>query len=159
MQRKQMASVKDIAPLQFIPALAAHFKRLGKMSVPGWTEYSKTGAYKQATPMDDDWFYVRAASIARKVYIRGATGVGSFQRIYGGRKNNGVCPSHFAKSSGAVARHCLQQLEKLKILEKNDKGMRVISRDGRKALDLIAAAIKKQNAAAAAAAAASAAAQ
>ncbi|XP_039687771.1 40S ribosomal protein S19-2 [Medicago truncatula] len=53
--------------------------------------------------------YVRAASIARKIYLRGGLGVGAFQRIYGGSQRNGSRPPHFCKSSGSIARHILQQ--------------------------------------------------
>ncbi|CAN1294579.1 40S ribosomal protein S19-1 [Linum perenne] len=55
--------------------------------------------------------------MARKVYLRGGLGVGAFRRIYGGSKRNGSRPPHFCKSSGAVARHILQQLEKVNIVQ------------------------------------------
>ncbi len=62
------------------------------------------------------------ASMARKIYLRQGIGVGAFRKIYGGRKSNGVRPSHFAKSSGSIARDCLKQLERLDIVEKDPKG-------------------------------------
>ena len=62
------------------------------------------------------------ASIARKIYLRGGLGVGAFRRIYGGSKRNGSRPRHFGKSSGAVARHILQQLEQMKIVEIDPRG-------------------------------------
>lgn len=65
------------------------------------------------------WF---EASMARKIYLRQGIGVGAFKKMYGGRKSNGVRPSHFAKSSGSIARHCLKQLEHLDIVEKDTKG-------------------------------------
>jgi small subunit ribosomal protein S19e len=60
--------------------------------------------------------------MARKIYLRPAVGVGSFRKIYGGAKNNGTKPSHFALSSGSVARHILKQLEAIKIVEKDSRG-------------------------------------
>lgn len=68
------------------------------------------------------YLLVLSASMARKIYLRGGIGVGAFKKIYGGRKSNGVRPSHFAKSSGSIARHCLKQLEALNIVEKDPKG-------------------------------------
>ncbi len=62
------------------------------------------------------------ASMARKIYLRQGIGVGAFRKIYGGSKSNGVRPSHFAKSSGSIARDCLKQLERLDIIEKDPKG-------------------------------------
>lgn len=60
--------------------------------------------------------------MARKIYLRGGIGVGMFRRIYGGRQNNGTKPSHFAKSSGAVARAILHELERIRVVEKDPKG-------------------------------------
>jgi len=60
--------------------------------------------------------------MARKIYLRGGLGVGAFQRIYGGSKRNGSRPPHFCKSSGAIARHILQQLERMSIVEFDTKG-------------------------------------
>jgi len=60
--------------------------------------------------------------MARKIYLRQGIGVGAFRKIYGGRKSNGVRPSHFARSSGSIARDCLKQLEILDIVEKDPKG-------------------------------------
>ena len=53
-------------------------------------------------------FYVRAASVARHLYIRAPAGVGSFTKIYGARKRNGSAPSHFMRSSQSVSRRVLQ---------------------------------------------------
>jgi small subunit ribosomal protein S19e len=60
--------------------------------------------------------------MARKIYLRQGIGVGGFQKIYGGRRRNGVCPPHFCKSSGAVARHILQQLKDMDIIDIDPKG-------------------------------------
>lgn len=62
------------------------------------------------------------ASMARKIYLRGGLGVGSFRRIYGGSKRNGSRPPHFGKSSGSVARHILQQLQNMNIVELEPRG-------------------------------------
>lgn len=53
----------------------------------------------------------RAASIARKVYMRNGVGVGALRRIYGKAKNNGVRPEHFSKASGSIIRSILKNLE------------------------------------------------
>lgn len=86
----------------------------------------KTATFKELAPYESDWYYIRAASMARKIYLRGGIGVGAFKKIYGGRKSNGVRPSHFAKSSGSIARHCLKQLEALNIVEKDPKGSVIV---------------------------------
>jgi|APGre2960657444_1045066.scaffolds.fasta_scaffold03393_5 hypothetical protein len=42
------------------------------MEVPTWADVVKTASYKELAPYDPDWFFVRAASMARKVYLKGA---------------------------------------------------------------------------------------
>ena len=63
-----------------------------------------------------------AASVARHLYIRSPCGVKGLMKIYGGRQNNGTCPSHFCAGSSSVARKALQALEHLKIVEKDANG-------------------------------------
>ncbi|CAI5939709.1 unnamed protein product [Closterium sp. NIES-65] len=131
-------TVKDVSPHAFVKAYAAHLKRTGKVEVPTWADIVKTGTYKELAPYDPDWYYIRAASMARKVYLKPGVGVGAFKKIYGGPKNNGSRPSHFCRSSGSVARHVLQQLESIGIVEQDANGGRRITSDGQRDLDRIA---------------------
>eukprot|EP00270_Netrium_digitus_P011580 TRINITY_DN36_c0_g1_i1.p1 TRINITY_DN36_c0_g1~~TRINITY_DN36_c0_g1_i1.p1 ORF type:complete len:170 (+),score=33.03 TRINITY_DN36_c0_g1_i1:55-510(+) len=131
-------TVKDVSSHAFVKAYAAHLKRTGKIEVPTWADLVKTGTFKELAPYDPDWYYVRAASMARKIYLRQGIGVGAFRRMYGGRKNNGSRPSHFCLGSGSVARHVLQQLEAINIVEQDPKGGRRITSDGQRDLDRIA---------------------
>ncbi|XP_024978232.1 40S ribosomal protein S19-1-like [Cynara cardunculus var. scolymus] len=131
-------TVKDVSPHEFVKAYAAHLKRSGKMELPEWTDIVKTATFKELAPYDPDWYFIRAASIVRKIYLRGGLGVGAFQRIYGGHKRNGSSPPHFCKSSGGIARHILQQLETMKIIDMDPKGGRRITSNGRRDLDQVA---------------------
>ncbi|KVH92644.1 Ribosomal protein S19e [Cynara cardunculus var. scolymus] len=108
------------------------------MELPEWTDIVKTATFKELAPYDPDWYFIRAASIVRKIYLRGGLGVGAFQRIYGGHKRNGSSPPHFCKSSGGIARHILQQLETMKIIDMDPKGGRRITSNGRRDLDQVA---------------------
>uniref|UniRef100_A0A7N0ZSL9 40S ribosomal protein S19 n=1 Tax=Kalanchoe fedtschenkoi TaxID=63787 RepID=A0A7N0ZSL9_KALFE len=131
-------TVKDVSPHEFVKAYAAHLKRSGKMELPHWTDIVKTATFKELAPYDPDWYYIRAASMARKIYLRGGLGVGAFKRIYGGSKRNGSRPPHFCESSGSIARHILQQLKKMNIVDIDAKGGRVITSSGRRDLDQVA---------------------
>lgn len=73
--------------------------------------------------MDPDWYFIRAASISRKIYLNGGIGVGALARWYGGRWNSGNRPEHFRKASRGLIRHILQQLEKAGIVESLEKGL------------------------------------
>ncbi|KAJ4767850.1 40S ribosomal protein S19 [Rhynchospora pubera] len=108
------------------------------MELPHWTDIVKTARFKELAPYDPDWYYIRAASMARKIYLRHGIGVGGFQKIYGGRRRNGSCPPHFCKSSGAVARHILQQLKSMDIIDIDPKGGRMLTSQGRRDLDQVA---------------------
>ena len=132
-------TVKDVAAHDFVIAYAAHLKRIGKIEVPKWADLVKTGTTRELAPYDPDWYYIRAAAIARRVYLRGGIGVGAFKRIFGGRKMRGTAPEHFGTGSGSIARHILKELESLKIVEKipNGKGRR-ITPQGQRDLDSIA---------------------
>jgi len=98
----------------------------------------KTGIHKELAPYDPDWYYTRAAAIARKVYLQPGLGVGALQRKFGGAKNRGTRTFVFQKAASGVIRHILQQLEEIKVVESTSKGGRSISRVGQQDLDRIA---------------------
>ncbi|GAA0162267.1 ribosomal protein [Lithospermum erythrorhizon] len=131
-------TVKDVSPHEFVKFYSAHLKRSGKIELPPWTDIVKTGKHKELAPYDPDWYYIRAASMARKIYLRGGLGVGAFKRIYGGSQRNGSRPPHFCKSSGAIARHILQQLQNVNIVDVDASGGRRITSSGQRDLDQVA---------------------
>jgi len=132
--------VRDVDSHKFIEAYAAFLKRQGKLPVPGWVDTVKTGAAKEMPPQDIDWWYFRAAAVARHVYLRKTVGVGRLRRVHGSAKNRGTRPSHHVKASGSVDRKVMQALEKTQILEQDEeRGGRRISQQGQRDLDRIAA--------------------
>ena len=135
---KHGVTVKDVAAPAFVAAYARYLKRSGKVTLPKWVDIVKTGAFKELAPYDADWFYIRCASIARNLYIRGSHGVGSLKIRYGGQGRRGVLPNHGAEASGSVIRAAFKALEKLRVLEKDPNGGRRVSRTGQRDLDRIA---------------------
>ena len=84
-------------------------------------------------------YYVRAASIARHIYMRKTVGVGRLRKVHGSQKNRGSRPSHHVDASGSVDRKAMQSLEKIGVLEQDeDKGGRRITQSGQRDLDRIA---------------------
>jgi len=136
-----MPGVRDVAPAAFIEAYSAHLKRSGKIEIPNWVDLVKTGAYKELAPYDPDWYYVRAAAIARHIYLRKHVGIGALKKLHGGRSNRGNRPSHHADASTSVQRRICQSLEKIGVLEKGPDGGRKITQDGQRDLDRIATAV------------------
>ncbi|MDN8787942.1 RPS19 isoform 2, partial [Pan troglodytes] len=70
-------TVKDVNQQEFVRALAAFLKKSGKLKVPEWVDTVKLAKHKELAPYDENWFYTRAASTARHLYLRGGAGVGS----------------------------------------------------------------------------------
>ncbi|CAH1636806.1 small ribosomal subunit protein eS19A isoform X1 [Helicoverpa armigera] len=135
-------TLKDVEQDKVVKTVAAHLKKTGKVKVPEHMDLVKTGRFKELAPYDPDWFYVRCAAILRHIYIRSPVGVKTVTKIFGGRKRNGVTPSHFCRSSGSIARKALQALEALKMVEKVQDGGRILTVQGRRDLDRIAAQVR-----------------
>uniref|UniRef100_A0A6A7FNU8 40S ribosomal protein S19-like n=1 Tax=Hirondellea gigas TaxID=1518452 RepID=A0A6A7FNU8_9CRUS len=135
-------SVKDVNQQYFVKKFAQFLKKSGKVKQPEWTDIVKTGKFKELAPFDPDWYYVRVAATARHIYVRSPVGVGSLRKVFGGRERRGTKPSHFCRSSGSVARKTLQTLESLKLVEKTANGGRVLTFQGQRDLDRIAAQIR-----------------
>lgn len=136
-------TVRDVDSHKFVQAYAAHLKRSGKLAIPAWVDMVKTGSFKELAPYNPDWFYVRAASLARHIYMRPGAGVGALRMVYGGRKNRGTMPSKHAEASGNVIRKALQALEKLKLIAVDPNGGRRLTVDGQRDLDHVAQLVAK----------------
>ena len=71
----------------------------------------KTAHFKDLAPYDQDWIYIRAASLAYQLYMRGKVGTSALKTHYGGLKRRGGQPPHQAQAAGKVIRYCLKQLQ------------------------------------------------
>lgn len=97
-------------------------------------------------PQDPDWFYTRAASIARHVYCRKTVGVGRLRKVHGTAKNRGSRPSKHVDASGSVDRKVMQSLAKIGILEiDEEKGGRRITQAGQRDLDRMFSPLENTN--------------
>ncbi|XP_032764572.1 40S ribosomal protein S19-like [Rattus rattus] len=132
----------DVNQQEVVRALAAFLKKSGKLKVPAWVDIVKLAKHKELTPYGN-WFYTRAASTARHLYLRGGAGVDSMTKIYGGRQRHGVRPSHFSRGSKSVARGVL--LEGLKMVEKDQDGGRKLTPQAQRDLDGMAGQVAAAN--------------
>merc|ERR1712078_950714 len=137
---RRSVTVKDVPADEFIKAAAEFLKRQPKFDVPKWHDIVKTGTLKEYSPYDEDWFFIRSASILRKVYLRKGTGVGALKKWYGGSNgtHRGTRKAHFTTASGAIIRKAMFELEKLEMMEKTGDGGREITSKGRAEMDRIA---------------------
>ncbi len=126
-------------PEKYIPALADALKQIPEFEVPEWAMYVKSGPSRERPPVSEDFWFTRAASILRQLYIRGVVGVGKLRTRYGSRKDKGGKPDKFFKSGGKIIRVILQQAEKAGLVEKINRMQhgRRLTQTGRDFLDSI----------------------
>jgi DNA-binding TFAR19-related protein (PDSD5 family) len=93
-----MTTVYDVPADVLIARLSDYMKgNIKELAPPEWTAFVKTGSHVERAPQDPDWWYVRAASMMRKLYTKGPIGVSRLRKAYGGRKRMGAKPAHFRK--------------------------------------------------------------
>jgi small subunit ribosomal protein S19e len=137
-----MTSIRDTNPKMLIERTA---KELGnKIAMPNWALYVKTGACNERPPEQKDWFYIRAASMLRRIYLDGPVGVSRLRTYYGARKRRGHKQAHTRKAGGKIIRTILHELEKINLIEKVDKPKkgRRITKEAQRFLNKLAKDIK-----------------
>jgi small subunit ribosomal protein S19e len=140
-----MTTVYDVPADVLIARLSDNMKgNIKELAHPEWTAYVKTGSHVERAPQNPDWWYVRAASMMRKLYTKGPIGVSHLRKAYGGRKRNGVKPAHFKKAGGNIIRTILQQMETAGLVQKDGIKGRVVSAKGRSLLDAMSGQIKRE---------------
>jgi len=128
-----------------IEAIAEKLKEYPEISPPDGSEFWKTAFFKELAPQDSkNFWYIRCASILRKVKKYGPIGVNRLRKYYGGRNRRGPGLNHSAKGSGKIVRVALQQLENAKLLEKKEKEGRKVSAEGMSLLERTAYVISRQ---------------
>src|SRR5690242_17356553 len=107
----------SVPPAALLPRLAAELKTRGAVQPPAWASLVKTGVHKQQAPTQNEWWYLRSASVLRKLYARGPTGIQRLASEYGGKRDRGSAPYHARTGSRSILREVVQQLEKAGLVE------------------------------------------
>ncbi len=137
-----MVTVYDVPPEKLIASVAEKLKE-EKIEPPEWSRWVTTGVHKEKGPEQEDWWYIRLASVLRKIYIMGPIGTSRLAAEYGGKEDRGSKRYKARKGSRAIVRKALQQLESLGYVKKDKKG-RVITPKGRSFMDNVAHEIMKE---------------
>jgi len=135
-------SVFDVDPQKLIERLKEELKKFSEIKIPHWAKFVKNSCANERPPEQKDFWYIRAASILRRLYIDGPIGVSRLRTYYGRRKKRGRRPEKFYKASGKIIRTILQQLEKAGLVQKVNGG-RALTSKGRSLLDKISNEIRK----------------
>ncbi|KHO54927.1 MAG: small subunit ribosomal protein S19e [archaeon GW2011_AR19] len=126
MSEEKFNPVYEISAQEYNLKLADALKEIPEFKEPEWAQFVKSGSSK-ARPINDlNFWHKRAASILRQIYKKGIVGVNRLRTKYGSRKNRGMRPEQFRKSSGKIIRTILQQADAVGFTEiaKTIKGIR-----------------------------------
>jgi len=133
----------DVPASLLIERLARHLREeVDEIVPPTWASLVKTGSHAVRPPQNPDWWFIRCASLLRKIYVKGPVGIERLRSEYGGRIDRGVKPEHVRKGGGAIIRKALQQLQVAGLVEPLRNRGRVVTDDGRRLLDRLSTEIK-----------------
>jgi len=138
--------MRDVDVKKFNEVCKEELKKIDEIKPPDWAKFVKTGTHKKLPPRQEDWWYIRTASILRRIYLNGPVGVGRLRTFYGGRKDRGHKPERFKKAGGSIIRKSIQQLENAGLIEKSKNSKRkgrIISEKGKTFVNKIVREVKK----------------
>jgi len=141
-----LVKVNDVPADKLIEELATHLKRVPEIEPPAWASIVKTGSHADRPPQSKDWWYVRAASVMRKVYLKGPLGVERLESAYGGSKQVGYFPKHHRDAGSSAVRKILKGLERAELVGKQGTSGRVLTPKGVALLDKISKDVFKDQA-------------
>lgn len=138
-----MSTVYDVPTDELIKRVAEYLKEnKTEITPPPWSTFAKTSSHLERLPQNPDWWYIRCASILRKIYIEEPIGIERLSKEYGGRSGKGTIMEHKRRGGRAIVRNALKQLEKAGLVRTDKKGRR-ITESGRALLDSLAREVKK----------------
>lgn len=137
-------TVREVDSKALLARLKEELKKLNELQPPQWSHFVKTGVHKERLPEQPDWWYARAASLLRRIYIDGPVGISRLRSYYGGRQNRGQAPEHFRKAGGKILRTILQQLEQAGLVRKVERRGRKLTQKGAAMLDNLAKQMKAE---------------
>jgi small subunit ribosomal protein S19e len=125
-----MIRASDVNQIDLVNSLAEELKKEKLLTPPSWSKFVKTGSSKDRIPSQEDWWYLRGASILRRMYLDNRPiGVNRLRRVYGDKEKNRYSGKHFQPAGGAIIRKLLQQLEQsgliMKVKIQNRPGRRI----------------------------------
>lgn len=138
-------SIYVIEPEILIKVIAEKLKEYSEIKPPEGSEFWKTAFFKELAPLEEDFWYIRCASLLRKLNKIGEIGVNRLRKKYGGRNRKGKGLNHSAKGSGKIIRVALQQLEKANLIKKTERNGRKIAPEGKSLLERTAYSILRKN--------------
>ena len=115
--------IYDSNPQEYNINLAEALKKIPEFEEPEWAKFVKSGPAKERPIDEPDFWYKRAASILRNLYLKKTLGVNRLRTKYGSKKDRGFKPEKFKRAGGKIIRTILQQADSAGFTEifKDDK--------------------------------------
>ncbi|MCI4323711.1 MAG: 30S ribosomal protein S19e [Thermoplasmata archaeon] len=132
-----MPETTDVPATALLPKLAAELRTRPAVTPPVWAGFVKTGVHKERAPTQPDWWYMRSASVLRKISLKGPVGVTRLSQEYGGKRDRGSSPYHARTGSRSITREIVQQLEKAGLVKANKNRGRQLTAQGMKVLSAV----------------------
>ncbi|KAJ3434139.1 40S ribosomal protein S19-3 [Anaeramoeba flamelloides] len=140
-----------VDPYRFISNYANHLKKGGKIKVPHWSLSEELNSGHS----NNDWFYIRAASLLHDQFLLSRSRVYRFNGMYSTKTNQRSFHKKFSRSGGRINRTIMDQFEKAGVLKTTKCGLRKVTSFGRKEMEMflsksqsqsqLSSKIKKQN--------------
>ncbi|GAG10794.1 unnamed protein product [marine sediment metagenome] len=142
---KTKALINEVDAEKFINSLAPKLKDIPEFEMPEWARFVKTSVAKERPPFGD-WWHIRAASVLRKIYLKGVIGVERLRGQYSSKKDRGAKPEAVRKASGKIIRTILNQAEKAGFVSKSqtNKPGRQLTKKGLEFLNSIISEVKEK---------------
>lgn len=139
-----MPTVYDVPADLLINLTAKHLREnYQEIEPPPQMMFTKTGSHREEAPKDPDFWYIRCASLLRKIYVHGPIGVAHLRKQYGGLTRKGNVGKHKRSGGGFAVRKPLEQLEKAGLVKTVERRGRIITSHGAGLLDTLAGEIER----------------
>jgi len=145
-----MTTYYDVPADLLIASLSKKLMAYHEVSAPEWASQVKTGTHRERPPTQEDWWHTRAASVLRKVAIKGPIGTNRISQEFGGAKDRGVKKNKAVTGSRNVARKILQQLSDSGLLVEslnkagNVNRGKIVTSKGQALLDEVAQSVRSE---------------
>lgn len=139
-QQPPVSNFYAVDPATFIERMAEKLKSFPEINPPKEMKlgYWKTSCAREFPPEDlDNFWFVRSASLLRKLALNKMIGVNRLRKAYGSAENRGHRPKHFRRGSGKIIRRCLQQLEKAGLVAIEERVGRALTPAGHSLVDKV----------------------
>ncbi len=113
-----------------IEKLAKALEGIETLKSPAWIMNVKSGSSRERLPQQENFWYLRLASMLRTIYLNGPIGTNTLRGKYGKRTEHTVRRSHYRKAGGKIIRLGLQKLEEAKLVTKDKNKGRIATPAG-----------------------------